>query len=432
MKKGRLFPTIIYYLFTFLLGIILALTLPPYFYNFNKLPNYIESSLEKGDFYSAMLMTAHYFNKQIVYAEKIDDNAGIILFETVMPAVKPDEEDATALQEGFLYKTFWGFVYGTADSYDTYNQSINQTRLEIVDTADGSNTITVQLLDFDNNNDSRRDGISTHKNYGFILLDLSSNTLSTIDGIGKLVFYDVNGEVFWQSQQISLNFDSDYFNQFDEYIEQYNQLTGRLANASGDTEVDLIRSQLEEVYYSFREGYVANPDNVVIDKDNDDYMQTYKKVYRQATGVSSAIVVAYFVAIYIIGDFLLGSHYILKFFRWFLYKVCKVKPKNKQKLQKEEVFGHDYYSMVTVSLDLEAVPDFNESVQVKYTNSDAEVVFILLKENGYTATERIKAGIYVNPFIDMNRDYAPTNLPDNLEVEGYKVEVKIKIIKREV
>ena len=433
MKKGRLFPKIIYYIFTFLLGIFLALTLPPYFYNFSKLPNFIETSLESGDYYSAMLVTANYFNKKPVFSEQFENGGGIVLFESVMPAEAPAEDDENALQEGLLYKTFWGFVYGTGKDYETYKQGDNQTRLVIQEGLTGRGfSKTVPLLDFDIDDDGKNDGIATHKNYGFIVLNLSEDLFSQLIGnLFKLELYDCNGETFWTGLP-TLDFESDYFNRFDGFIEEYNRLVKRIAVADTDSELKSLNAEIEELYLSFREEYTANADNVVVDYLNTEYQQVQKEVNRSANVTASIIVVAYFIGIYIIADFLLGSHYIIKFFRWFLYKVCKLTPRNPEKVKKEEVFGHDYYSSVTVSLDLEEVPEFNESVQIKYTNSDVEIVFILLKENNYTATERIKAGTYVNPFIDMNRNYASTNLPENLVVEGYKMDVKIKIIKREV
>ena len=87
--------------------------------------------------------------------------------------------------------------------------------------------------------------------------------------------------------------------------------------------------------------------------------------------------------------------------------------------------------MVTLRLDVSEVPEFNGGVEIKYTNSDAEVKFTLLKEGNYTDTQRIKAGVYVNPFIDINRDYAPLDLPDNLEIDGFQVEKVVKIAKRQ-
>ena len=83
-----------------------------------------------------------------------------------------------------------------------------------------------------------------------------------------------------------------------------------------------------------------------------------------------------------------------------------------------------------MSLDVSEIEDFSESVQVRYTNTDSELTFELLKENNYTAIERVKAGTYVNAWIDLNRDFAPVDMPENLIVEGYKMSVTIKIIKR--
>ena len=95
------------------------------------------------------------------------------------------------------------------------------------------------------------------------------------------------------------------------------------------------------------------------------------------------------------------------------------------------MFGHDYFSTVTLKLDLAEVPEFNGSVEIKYTREGEEAKFTLLKADGYAATLRLKAGIYVNPFIDIDRSYAPLDLPENLEVEGYQMEKVVKIVKRE-
>ena len=69
-------------------------------------------------------------------------------------------------------------------------------------------------------------------------------------------------------------------------------------------------------------------------------------------------------------------------------------------------------------------------MEIKYTNSDAEVKFTLLKAENYTSVQRIKAGVYVNPYIDIDRNYAPVDLPDNLEVEGYRMDKTVKIVRR--
>ena len=119
-----------------------------------------------------------------------------------------------------------------------------------------------------------------------------------------------------------------------------------------------------------------------------------------------------------------------RFFRWLHYKTPWGKKAAAKRGVKKEGFGHDYFSQVTMSLDLSDLPDFNESIQVRYTNSDVQIVFVLMKENNYTVTQRIKADTYVNAWMEINKDYAPVDMPENLVVEGYKMDVKIKIIKR--
>ena len=355
--------------------------------------------LHTGQYDNAMSLVDGYHNREYVYQQDFE-NGGIVLFAaTTLSENSGDEEDKT-VDGDKLYKSYAGFIYGVQD-YDVFTTDNNLTQLNVAD-MDG-NVKALTLLNYDSDGNGTKDGIATAEQFDYIYLELRQVDVSSIK---SLSFIDKNGETFKKFDDVNLTFSEKFFEDVDDFVQEYNRdyHSGKLPQLSND--------------------FLAKDDNYAIN--------TYGELKKQADRNSAIVIVVYFLSIYVIADFLLGNHYIIKFFRWFLYKVCKVKPKNKPKLQKNEIFGHDYYSSVTVSLDLEAVPDFNESVQIKYTNSDVEIVFILLKENNYTATERIKAGTYVNPFIDMNREYAPTNLPENLEVEGFKMDVKIKIIKREV
>ena len=435
MKKGGLFGKIIYYVFTFIIGIIIALGLPNYFYHFTASPKFIATSLNNGDYASAMVLVSNYFNRQMVYQSEFESGGGIVLFEAVNHFEKGADEETDRV-EGTLYKSFVGFVYGTRETYNVYGTGGNRTKLLI--TTENGLDIDVDLLDYDADGDGTADGIATQTQNGFIIFEVSEQMLQPASAsaysstISDMALIDRQGKEFWSAQGVNASFNSPFFGEFEEFIPQYNSLVEKYYVSTLNEEKTQINSELEQLFTNFGKSLGQKGDYAVISADSEDYLRVDRELSKATNKKAIPIIIVYFVCIYIIGDFLLGSHYIIKFFRWFLYKVCKIKPKNKQKLKKSEIFGHDYYSSVTVSLDLESVPDFNESVQIKYTNSDAEVVFILLKENNYTATERIKAGTYVNPFIDMNRVYAPTNLPDNLEVEGYKVDIKIKIIKREV
>ena len=380
MKKGRLFGKIIYYGFTFLLGIILALTLPNYFLYFTVPYEYAEEALLAGDYQSAILIAGKYYNNQPVLVREFDDG-GVVLFEAVMQV--PQNTSEEGVEPYSLYKTYFGYLYGKRNC---------------------------DVLDLD------ADSVV----YLDELVSVSSNK-------------QLAQEALEQLKQFDFSYTGDFFDSFNEYLPQYNELVARW-NDERTTEEELteIKSQIDKLYSDFKAELQKNADYKVVDESNEEYQQVYSMLRKRADKKGIIAVLIYFVCIYVLADFLLGNFYIIKLFKWFIYDVCKVKRKNKQKLKKNEIFGSDYYSSVTVSLDLESVPNFNESVQIKYTNTDVEIVFILLKENNYTATERIKAGVYVNPFIDINREYTTTNLPDNLEVEGYKMDVKIKIIKREV
>ena len=402
MKKGRLFGKIIYYLFTFVIGIIIAVMLPNYLMYFEVSLDRMADNLESGNYADAMSLVGGYFDSEPAFLQKFDGGGGIVLFRAATLVYNSGAEDDDTKDESQLHKSYAGFVYGVGGKYQAYTSDLNQTRLEVTPLGGGA-AVTVDLLDYDANDDGIKDGIGTLTQKGFVYLDLDQDTCGSIQ---TLTFYDKDGKVFEQIDGLALSYDEQFFVDVDAFITEYNR--------------DYTSSALTKL----SEEFLAKGDSYRMSSHGD-----LQKVANRKSMIAVAI---YFLCVYIIADFLLGNFYIIKFFRWFLYKVCKIKPKNKQKLSKNEVFGHDYYSSVTMSLDLEAVPEFNESVQVKYTNSDVEVVFILLKENNYTATERIKAGTYVNPFIDMNRDYAPTDLPDNLEVEGYKMDIKIKIIRREV
>ena len=434
MKGGKIFAQIVYYIFTALIGVFLALTLPQYFFTFNKLPKRIVDALDEGDVYTAALLTSNFFNGEPVLDVKLADGSGLVLFESVMENEAPADDDENAPYEHTLYKTFWGFLYGTEDRYVTYSRESNKTEL-LVTQQDGT-TVSVRLLDFDNNDDGKADGITTFNNFGFILLSLPQ---SQIDSVAKLQFLDVNGDTYCTVETQPLRFDTAYFSFFDEfsfqdqsnYIELNNNYVGQLNSPSITAQqwndISGLRNRMNEKFIGeyIAAGYSFSGET------NPEYAELNNELNKQSNILASVIIVSYFVVIYVIGDFLLGGHYILRFFDWFLFTVCKIPRKQKKSPKREEVYGHDYFSMVTLKLDTSAVPEFSGSVEIKYTNSDSEAKWTLLKAENYTSTQRIKAGVYVNPHIDINRSYAPVDLPDNLEVEGYRIERLIKIVKRD-
>lgn len=427
MKKGKIFATVVYFIFTFGIGVIFALTLPGYFATFTVPAEVIKNALDSGDFLTCITLTepVGFFRRPVLH--ETFGKGGVILFETVTEVYdrNSSKDAASELTHGMLYKSYTGYVYGIAGRYDAYAEENNGACL-IVKTGSGEEK-RLPVLDFDGNGDGKNDGVSTYEQSGFLLLEIRGGDVPSLK---ELTLTDRTGAaVFTAAAEETLGFQSAFFDCFGD-IDAYNAL---VAEGNGDISAERSKELIEQ-----RNGYVdrvikalEETEGCAVTARTEEYKAAAAEVNRRANAKAIPFVIVYFVAIYIIADFLLGTHFIIKFFSWFLFKVCKI-PRKKKGAERDEVFGHDYFSAVTLGLDLKEVPEFNGSVSVKYTSKDGEeFVFSLLKEENYTATLRMKAGVYVNPFIDIDREYAPVDLPDNLEVEGYQTEKTIKIVKRE-
>ena len=102
MKKGSIFAKIIYYLFVFSFGIILAIFLPFIFMYDGEALNIIQDQLDSKQYVDAMAMVGGYYNKTIVLNECFEAGGGIVLFEAATLyeyEYKADEENAEACAE---------------------------------------------------------------------------------------------------------------------------------------------------------------------------------------------------------------------------------------------------------------------------------------------------------------------------------------------
>lgn len=397
MKHGKLFAKIIYFLFAFTIGILLAIFLPFIYMSDGEYLNIMESALDKGKYDEAMLLVGGYFDKEEVFQQDFENGGGIVLFNAATLVYSDDEE---TVDESKIHKAYGGFVYGTGKSYAVTSEIDNRTKM-LVEDGEGK-TRTVNILDADMNGDGIKDTIATYHTNGFFFLELDQDTYPSVR---KLTFIDKDSKTFCEVS-LNLNFEEQFFSDVSGFVEEYNR--------------DYKSEKLEEL----DEEFLAKSENYKI--------SSLGVAQSKADTTAAIVVVVYFVCVYIIADFLF-YHLIIKFFRWFLYKVCKVKPKNKKYNNRNEVFGNDYFCQVTVELDVSELKDFSESVQIRYTNGKGEEIsFILLKSNGYKVTQRIKAGTYVNMWIDIDKtEYATQDLPEALEVEGYRKAFKIKILRRE-
>ena len=192
MKRGRLFAKIIYYAFTFLFGIVLAIGLPSYYAAFDVPGEYVRQSLENGEYEHAMTVVANSYNKRAVAQSEGVDGA-VVLYEGVLEkgAVKEDEE--SPLAERMLYKSYVGFIF--APDFGTFSATNNQTALVITQT-DGT-VREISLLDYDSDGNGSLDGISTVTQNGFIILDINEQL---VDSIGQIAVRDKDGKIFWTAK----------------------------------------------------------------------------------------------------------------------------------------------------------------------------------------------------------------------------------------
>lgn len=399
MKKGKLFAQIIYYVFMFFIGILLAIFLP-YILTLDEALDIVNDSLMSGNYADAMQLSANYFDTKIVYEEEFGQG-GIVLFSSATLTFDERDEDAT-LSDTKLHKSYSGFVYGVKDTYDIFTTENNQAKL-IVYGNDGVPQI-VSILDYDADGDGSADGCSTHMQYGLFFVEFAQEDY---DSLKELELVDKNGDTYVHLVlNEGLSFEEPFFDDIDAFLTEY--------NAKPDSE------KLDELRTEF------------FNKSSDYKSQTMRVANSRADKRATVIVVVYFVFVYIIGDLLVGGHYIIKFFRWLLVKVFKIKFKRKEPVR-SELFGNDYFSKVTLVLDVSELENFSQSVQIRYNNEKGEEAsFVLMKEQNYSDTQRIKAGTYVNMWIDVDKNvYATQNLPEKLVVQGYQMAIKVKLIKRE-
>lgn len=407
MKKGRVFAAIIYYLFTFSLGILMALFLPYLLYFYSESVNYIQDELESGNYANALSIVGGYYDDRYVFEQKFD-GGGIVLFTAITLEEGVDAE-GEVLADRYVRNSYAGFLYGAGDYLVTKTED-NKTKIIVVDIDGAEHSVEILNTNTDGDDNDTKDTVATLLQNSFLFVDLTEEVKS----IARIKFVDCDGDIYQQFEiETPLDFGEKFFEDVKPFVELYN--AERPDTEEGVAALENELAKTGDAFLALDEHYKMSTDGVVQSK---------------ADTKSAIIVVVYFVAIYIIGDFLVGGRYILKFFKFLNRKVFKIKI-NRKAPKYKEAFGHDYFCKVTLSADVSEADDFNESVQVRYSNENGEIEFSLLKSNGYKQTLSVKAGDYVNLWVDINTDYATQDLPDTLEVEGFQKEITFKIIKRE-
>lgn len=409
MKKGRIFAAVVYYLFMFFIGILMALFLPYFYMYYGESVNYIQQSLEGGQFSDAMSVVGGYYDERYVFQQNFD-NGGIVVFPAATLKDGMDS-DGNTITDRYLQYSYGVFVYNVGD-YNVTKTSDNKTKVVVTDVSGENHKVVILNTDTDSND--TKDTIATVIQNGFLYVDLVKDEIGSIT---KIELFDCDGNVYCSVELTStLNYSEKFFQDVTEFVDLYN-------SPYPDTDAEMEKhadklSQADSKLRSLDEHYKKSTDGVV--KSNAD-----KK--------STVAVIIYFACVYVVGDLLVGKRYIVKFVKFILVKVFKVEFKPKKPKYDEPVFGSDYNCQVTLQADISEFADegLNSSIQIRYTRDGVETAFTLLKDNNYTQTIPLKAGRYVNLWVDLDSRYATQNLPDTLIAEGYRKNIKFKIIKRE-
>lgn len=394
MKKGLVVANVIYYLFTFTVGVLLAVFLPYFMMLYGESVSIIEKSLAEKNYAQAISIVGGYYDDEYVLQRDFPSGGGIVLFKaaTLVPGA---DDDGNSVQDMQMHKAYAGFIYGIKDIYKINKNENNQAIVNITDIS--GKVHQVQILDTDNDDNGTKDTNATYEKSGFFYVDFDQDTLGSI---AKIELVDCDGNVF-ATVETNLDYSEQFFDDATEFIVEYN----------ADFKSEEL-SRLNDEFLAKNSHYKISSDGVV--KSSAD-----KK--------SAIVVVVYFIGIYLIGDSLIGKRYVIRFFKWLFVKVFKVKPKQKKRKNNQEAFGHDYFCKLTLTCDVSQVEDFDGSIQVRYSNESGEVQFTLLKSKNYTDTQQVKAGEYVNLWVDVDKNYIAQDLPDTLDVEGYQKQITFKL-----
>jgi hypothetical protein len=123
---------------------------------------------------------------------------------------------------------------------------------------------------------------------------------------------------------------------------------------------------------------------------------------------------------------MLGTKYIVKFVKWFCVKVLRIK--FKEKPIDRSVYGTSYYCQVEFKLEM---VNSSEEIELTYANEAESATFTFNGANGYTQTQRMKAGVYSLQPSNLHERYDMQFIPTEIVSEGYKKAVEAKIIRRE-
>lgn len=404
-KKLKIFLTILYYIFTIGIGVLIALVSPGLIMT-KDLPKHLEEYLNNGEYARSVNLLAGYDDKEIAYQETFQDGTGIVLFRT-LSVIDNKEEDKK--QEENAYKSYSGFIYNLGGRYKANGLINNRTSLVInydeatyqpgKGTGDGLvSNVDISLLNHDTNDDGMYDTVVTLVNYNYIYFEILEKRVANIENI---TFLDCDGNAY-----ISVNTHLDFTNEFHTSLTEFVAIFNE--NSKDSKLVDLEKEFLAK---------------------NANYEKcSYQNEKALANKSGAIIVLIYFLIIYLLGDILLWPRFIPAVCYWVYKKIRRKMGKEEDNNPAEQVnvYGTDYYTQLTVTLKVPE--DCGINITVHYHNETDEINMIFSKENNYSVTQRTHAGVYMNAWLEAP-GYESENLPKSLAVRGFKMNVDVSLRK---
>lgn len=438
MKKGKIFPAVLYFIFTFLVGFVLALILTPMYLYGGMLLDTLSDDLYEKKYDDAMKLVGGYYNGNVLYSEDLgkDGKGGIVIYETVTLGYpesngESGDENNEASRRTILQKSYVAFLFGVKDEYPTSSTKDNKTALLL---KVGGEDKTYEILDTDSDGDGVKDQILTYESKGIVIAELTKKDYSSVESIS---FVDKDGRVFYtKSFETPLDYSSDFYNDIDGFMTAYNDESAEDALLKQKEAEFLENKKYKKSDYGQvkkrAQDKTLKPIIVYAEfLENTDYKKSdYGQAEKRAQDKATKTIIIYFVVVYVIADFLF-TRFIIKFVRFLLFKVFKIKRKEKQPKTNTESFGGDYYCAITMKISLQENLSFDGDVTVSYGEGDKTVAFTLRQAEGYEKYLRVKAGLYGNLTVAVPDGYKLEGLPETLVAEGYKKTINATLVRQE-
>ena len=430
MKHAKTFAKIVYYLVTIMIGILMCVFLPYFFLYDGESMNMMEDALEAGNPAEAMAFVGGYYNPNPVFQEDFENGGSIVVFESAtLYSHKYEAEDEEVPKTKLrLHRSYYSFVYGVDEIFNSSKEQNNKTVLKI---STVGKEVDFQILNSDSDKDGEMDYISTLRKNGFFVIEMGEEDLSKlgITSMSSFKIIDKDGNLF---AEVSLPdnifgegklFSTAFFNDVEPAVLKYNEMIDFEVNSPND-----------ENYNTVMQGFaqeVSKFDEQILEKG---YLKSSTTIAKtRADKLATIVIVIYFVAILVIGDFLVGPKFLLRFFKWFLVKVCKVdeekltfKRKDKNPQSDDVEFGNDYYCQVQFEIAEENRESLDDQLIITYASEKQNVVFTLNKDNGYTELQRVQKDVLKLVSAESLNSVSYTEIPDSLAVSGFNKSIIIK------